>query len=135
MVHPFPKIAVSRRDVTQAPEPAITIVVATFNAGAILSRCLESVLAQDYPFVDLVVIDGGSTDGTIERIRGYGALIAYWESSPDNGVYDAWNKALRHVRGDWVCFLGADDRLAAAGAVSKMAPHLRGVPERVVYGV
>src|SRR6185503_223164 len=85
------EIPMSGSDVVPAAEPAISIVVATFNAGAILSRCVDSVLDQDHRSVDLVIIDGGSTDGTIERIRGYGDRIAHWESAPDNGVYDAWN--------------------------------------------
>lgn len=125
----------SGSDVAPAGGPGISIVVATFNAGPILSRCIDSVLTQDHRPVDLVIIDGGSTDGTLERIRGYSDRIGHWESGPDDGVYDAWNKALPHIRGDWVCFLGADDRLAAPDALSRMAVHLTGNSECVVYGV
>jgi glycosyltransferase involved in cell wall biosynthesis len=56
-------------------------------------------------------MDGGSTDRTADIIRGFGDHISYWESKPDNGIFDAWNKALEHVTGTWVIFLGADDRL------------------------
>jgi glycosyltransferase involved in cell wall biosynthesis len=126
---------VSASDFTPPAGPAITVVVATFNAGPILTRCVDSVLSQSHAPVGLVVIDGGSTDGTIERIRGYGDRISHWESAPDDGVYDAWNKALHHVPGEWVCFLGADDRLATRDALSRMAPYLRDASERVVYGI
>jgi len=126
---------VSGSEVALASGPAISIVVATLNAGPILTRCVDSVLAQNHRPLDLVIIDGGSTDGTVERIRGYGDRIGHWESGPDDGVYGAWNKALRHVRGDWLCFLGADDRLAAPDVLSRMAKQLTGVSARVVYGV
>lgn len=124
----------SGSDVEPAGQP-ISVVVATFNAGPILARCIDSILAQDHAPVDLVIIDGGSTDGTVERIRAYADRIGHWESGPDDGVYDAWNKALGHVRGEWVCFLGADDRFAAPDVLSRMAPHMMGRPERVVYGI
>jgi glycosyltransferase involved in cell wall biosynthesis len=78
---------------------------------------LESVLFQDYPNLEHIVLDGGSRDGTIDLLRQYEDRIALWRSGPDNGVYDAWNKALAEARGEWICFLGADDELLP-GAVS-----------------
>src|SRR5687768_15338242 len=58
---------------------------------------------------ELMVIDGASTDNTVEIISEYEAYICYWHSRPDHGIYDAWNQAIRHSRGEYVCFLGADD--------------------------
>ena len=63
------------------------------------------------------MIDGGSTDGTVDVLRRYDDRIALWKSEPDHGVYDAWNKSLREAHGEWICFLGADDEFLP-GAVS-----------------
>jgi len=90
-------------------EPLVTVVTAVFNAVNTIKGCIESVLSQDYPDIEHIVIDGGSTDGTIDVLREYDDRIAFWVSERDAGVYDAWNKALDLARGEWVGFLGADD--------------------------
>ena len=89
--------------------PLVTVITAVFNGVHTIRHCIESVLHQDYPHIEHIVIDGGSTDGTIDVLREYEDKIALWISEPDRGVYDAWNKGLRLARGDWVAFLGADD--------------------------
>ena len=105
--------------------PLVTVVTAVFNGRQYLAACLESVLRQDYPNIEHVVIDGGSKDGTLDVLRQYGDRIAYWKSEPDNGVYDAWNKGLAEARGEWVCFLGADDEFlpGAISAYMKLAAN------------
>ncbi|AGX87850.1 glycosyltransferase family 2 protein [Candidatus Symbiobacter mobilis] len=120
-------------------KPRFSVVVAVRNGAAHLQECLDSIDAQTYPHREVVVIDGGSTDGTVELLRrntGQRACLAYWISEPDTGVYDAWNKALEHVRGDWVLFLGASDRLLHPGVLDSLAQALRGVTDEVpvVYG-
>jgi glycosyltransferase involved in cell wall biosynthesis len=60
--------------------------------------------------VELLVLDGGSCDGTVEMLRRYDDQIDYWASEPDGGIYDAWNKAVKIARGEWIAFLGSDDR-------------------------
>lgn len=89
----------------------ISIIIATYNAENTLERCLRSIIKQQERHTEIVVIDGGSTDNTISIISCYKDNIAYWCSEKDKGVYDAWNKALDHVTGKWVMFLGADDYL------------------------
>ncbi|RWY55792.1 glycosyltransferase family 2 protein [Mucilaginibacter gilvus] len=89
----------------------LSIIIVTYNAAATLQACLDSVLAQTYPNTELVVIDGNSTDATPETLKANTARIAFWQSEPDKGIYDAMNKALKHITGDWVYFLGADDEL------------------------
>jgi glycosyltransferase involved in cell wall biosynthesis len=91
------------------PSPRLSIIVATFNAGATLEACLGSVFEQQFSDWELLVVDGASSDGTLAILEKHADRIAYWHSHPDKGIYDAWNQALRRARGDYVCFLGADD--------------------------
>ncbi len=74
-------------------------------------------LTPGYPNIEHIVLDGGSSDGTVDVLRRFDDSIALWRSEPDKGVYDAWNKALAEARGEWICFLGVDDELLP-GAVS-----------------
>jgi glycosyltransferase involved in cell wall biosynthesis len=115
--------------------PSISVVVALLNRRATLERCLDSVIAQTHAARELLVIDGGSTDGSLEIVRAHAASIAYWESAPDRGLYHAFNKALAKARGDWIYFLGADDYLWEPQAFARIAPHLAGAAprHRVVY--
>jgi glycosyltransferase involved in cell wall biosynthesis len=115
--------------------PTLSIVIATYNAADSLQRCLDSIWGQDYERIQVVVMDGGSRDGTRSIIEGNHDRIGYWRSEPDKGIYDAWNKALDHATGDWVLFLGADDRLAGPDVLHRMARALSGVEPttRVVY--
>lgn len=115
--------------------PEITLIVATFNAEASLERCLDSYAKQSYPKKSLILIDGGSTDATLDIIKRYQRLLSYWVSEPDKGIYDAWNKGLEHARGDWVAFLGADDYLTAPDVLERMAQMLIDTPTyiRLVY--
>lgn len=89
--------------------PLVSIITAVFNGHEHIAACIESVLHQDYPNVEHIILDGGSTDGTVTILRSYEDRIAFWRSEPDKGVYDAWNKGLEHARGEWIAFLGADD--------------------------
>jgi glycosyltransferase involved in cell wall biosynthesis len=90
--------------------PLVTVITAVFNGAETIRQCIESVLRQDYPFIEHIIVDGGSTDGTVDVLRQYEDRIALWTSEPDSGVYDAWNKGVRSAHGEWVAFLGADDR-------------------------
>lgn len=86
----------------------------TFNAVEVIEHALASILRHRSSAVELVVIDGGSTDGTVDILRRYDAQIDYWKSEPDDGIYDAMNKVLEVANGDWLLFLGADDELLAS---------------------
>jgi glycosyltransferase involved in cell wall biosynthesis len=97
--------------------PLVTVVTAVFNGKDYIAGCLESVLQQDYPNIEHIVLDGGSSDGTLDVLHQYDDRIALWKSAPDKGVYDAWNKSLAEARGEWICFLGVDDEFLP-GAVS-----------------
>ena len=92
--------------------PLFTIIVAVLNSKESLERCIESVNNQTYPNKELIIKDGGSDDGTVEILKNNNDKITYWESSTDSGIYNAWNIALNHAKGEWFCFLGADDIFA-----------------------
>lgn len=93
--------------------PKLSIIIATWNAARTLERCLASITKQTCSSWELLIRDGGSTDATLSIIEKHQSIVAWWESAPDKGIYDAWNLALTHARGDYVCFLGADDVLHA----------------------
>ena len=87
----------------------VTVIVAVYNGAQTLQACLESIASQTYRNIELIVMDGGSVDGTVEILQRNSQQISYWESASDSGIYHAWNKALAHTTGDWIYFLGADD--------------------------
>lgn len=89
----------------------ISIVIATFNAEKTLKRCLDSIVPQLNDECELVLVDGGSRDSTNKIIDSYGDKISVHISEPDKGIYDAWNKGVKHARGQWIGFVGADDIL------------------------
>jgi glycosyltransferase involved in cell wall biosynthesis len=122
---------------TAQSEPLISIIVAVRNGAKTLQRCIDSVDNQTYPYKELIIIDGGSTDGTVDFLHDNDDKVAYWESEPDRGIYHAWNKALEHIKGDWIYFLGADDYFWQSDVLERMRWHLvdattAGV--RAVYG-
>lgn len=95
----------------------ISIIVATYNSAATLQHCLDSIDEQTYPYKELIVMDGGSTDGTVDILEKNTHKVTYWESAPDRGIYHAWNKAVQCAQGDYICFLGADDYWAKCTSI------------------
>ena len=116
--------------------PKISVVVATYNAHSTLQRCIDSVVSQKYQDVELIVIDGASTDGTVGILEKNSASISYWVSEPDRGITHAWNKALAHIHGDWVLFLGADDLLIDDMVFSDFVAYLENPSclSKLMYG-
>lgn len=89
--------------------PKITIITPSYNQAAYLERTILSVLNQNYPNLEYMVIDGGSTDGSVEIIKKYEKWLAYWVSEKDHGQVDAINKGLRRATGEWIGFQNSDD--------------------------
>jgi glycosyltransferase involved in cell wall biosynthesis len=106
----------------------ITIIVAVYNGAKTLQQCIDSVSAQSYENKELIIIDGMSNDGTLEILKQNTSRINYWISESDEGVYSAWNKGLKHAKGDWICFLGSDDYLYTSDALKKLSSKLEPIP-------
>ncbi len=104
----------------------LSILIATYNAAETLDRCLESVCMQSISNWELVIIDGGSTDNTVDIIIKYSEHISYWHSRKDNGIYDAWNQALKNANGEYICFIGADDFFSTANVLENIFNDIQG---------
>jgi len=87
--------------------PVISIVIVTYAAAGTLQNCLNSIYNQKYPALKIIIIDGESSDGTIDIIKANLNKIYYWVSEKDAGIYYAMNKALKKVTGEWVYFFGS----------------------------
>jgi glycosyltransferase involved in cell wall biosynthesis len=105
--------------------PVISVVTVVRNGGPLLERTIQSILDQTYDAVELIIIDGGSTDGTLDIIRRYDPKIDYWMSEPDKGIYDAMNKGIDLATGAWICFLNAGDEFFHRETVFQLVPELR----------
>ena len=114
--------------------PYFSIVVATYNAARNLKRALNTVLAQDFGDWEILVQDGGSTDATLDIVNALaGDGRVHLVSKPDNGVYDAWNRAVFRARGQWALFLGADDFLADGTVLGRCAARLQELEQEIVF--
>ncbi|MBS1544518.1 MAG: glycosyltransferase [Bacteroidetes bacterium] len=117
--------------------PLITVITSVFNGADYLEETILSVIDQTYSPIEYIVIDGGSTDGTLDILRRYHAKITLWISERDTGIYDAWNKALKHAKGEWLCFIGSDDFFLDSNVIEKIVPHLEYQLKRnkkLIYG-
>jgi glycosyltransferase involved in cell wall biosynthesis len=116
--------------------PWISIIVAVYNGAKTLQQCIDSVILQTYPNRELIIIDGGSKDETVDLLKANGKLIRYWISEPDRGIYNAWNKGLAQAKGEWICFLGADDYFWDTQVLERMSEQLVKLSSsiRVAYG-
>lgn len=95
----------------ESGRPFFSIIIPTFNAAKVISDCIKSVINQSYENFEVLVMDGDSNDGTLEVIRSFSDRRIRLFSSKDKGIYDAMNKGLQYVQGEWLYFLGSDDRL------------------------
>ncbi len=108
-----------------AIDPLVTVITVCYNSASSLERALKSVAIQDWPKVEHIVIDGGSTDDTLAILECYKNHLAQVVSEPDEGIYDAMNKGLDRATGDIVCFLNADDQYVSNHVLSRVAKHMQ----------
>lgn len=98
--------------------PLISVITVVYNSVSTIEETIMSVINQTYSNIEYIVIDGGSTDGTVDIIRKYHEHISYWVSEPDKGIYDAMNKGLQVVTGYWTSFLNSGDRFFSVNSVA-----------------
>lgn len=103
-----------------ASQATVSIIIAVKNAKALLAQTLESIRAQQYQSLEVVVIDGLSTDGTVEVIHENQDIIASWISEPDSGISDAFNKGLQRATGEYINFQGAGDILVSPNCIAEL---------------
>jgi glycosyltransferase involved in cell wall biosynthesis len=114
--------------------PLVSIVTPSYNQAAYLEEALCSVLDQDYPRIEYILVDGGSTDGSREIIERYADRLAWWVSEADRGQTDAINKGFAHAHGQILAWLNSDDTYLP-GALSQAVAYLQAHPEAgMVYG-
>lgn len=104
--------------------PLVSVITVVYNASSTLEATIKSVLSQDEQLVEYIIIDGGSTDGSLDIIRKYENQLASWSSEPDYGIYDAMNKGIERAKGEWIYFLGGDDTMRK-DIVTKIRPYLK----------
>lgn len=101
----------------------VTIIIATYNSGKTLERTINSIINQTYQFKELIIIDGGSKDSTVELLKIYKSSIDYYISELDDGIYDAWNKGVQVAKGEWICFIGSDDYFLDKDCLGKLVEY------------
>ena len=111
----------------------VTIVTVTYNAEELLEATINSIINLTYEDIEYIIIDGGSTDGTIDIIKQYEDKINYWISEPDEGIYFAMNKAIKIATGEWINFMNAGDTFADLNTVKYVMDHKNNDAE-LIYG-
>jgi glycosyltransferase involved in cell wall biosynthesis len=116
--------------------PLVTIIVPTYNSEAKLEKCLRSILNQSYSNIELLIIDGGSTDNTLKIIKKYQSEHPSFRyvSEPDKGIYDAMNKGIALASGDWLYFIGSDDYIFDEAVFEEIFTNTSLIGNDVIYG-
>ncbi|MBS0286862.1 MAG: glycosyltransferase [Proteobacteria bacterium] len=112
----------------------ISLITVSFNSAKTIAQTIESVLAQDYPNIEYIIIDGASTDGTQDIVKQYAHNITIFKSEPDKGIYDAMNKGIQLATGDLIGMLNADDVYANEKVISLVAKCFENNAVDACYG-
>ena len=111
----------------------VTVITVVYNCAAELTRTVESVLAQNCACLEYVIVDGGSTDGSVDVLRRHERRLASWISEPDQGIFDAMNKGINLAHGEWIIFMNAGDRFCDDAVVSSILPILSQSTPTILY--
>lgn len=112
----------------------ISIITINFNNAKGLAKTMQSVLAQTYKHFEYIVIDGGSTDGSVEIIQQYSNQLTYWVSEKDNGIYNAMNKGWRNATGEYCLFLNSGDYLVNENILELVAEKMNSASVDIFFG-
>ena len=115
-------------------EPIITIITVSLNNSEGLEKTIKSVISQEYTDYELIVIDGGSRDGSLDIIDKYRQSISEWVSEPDKGPYDAMNKGAKMAKGNWIIFLNSGDMFYEPASLKKMMQYIPDHNHDAIYG-
>ena len=119
---------------TDSSPSLVSIITPSFNQARYLEATIQSVLSQDYPYIEYLIVDGGSNDGTVDIIKKYESKLAWWVSEKDKGQTDAINKGFAQAKGEILAWINSDDTYEP-GAVSAAVRYLQEHPEvGMVYG-
>ena len=112
----------------------ISIITVSYNAVLAIEKTILSVLNQTYKNIEYIIIDGGSTDGTVDIIKKYSTNISYWVSEPDKGIYDAMNKGILKATGEYIQFLNAGDVIYSNKTIQSIINKIPNINNDVIYG-
>ncbi|MDR2691579.1 MAG: glycosyltransferase [Dysgonamonadaceae bacterium] len=118
----------------QNTSPLITVVTVNYNNLEALEKTIQNVIAQTYRPIEYIVIDGASTDGSVDIIKKYESKITDWFSEKDAGIYNAMNKGIERANGEWICFLNCGDVFVDNQTVQRIVDHLQSSDADIVYG-
>ena len=109
--------------------PLISVITVSYNAVLTIEQTILSVINQTYLNIEYIIIDGGSTDGTVNVIKKYADKIAYWVSESDKGIYDAMNKGIAYSHGEYCNFINAGDKFCSSSILKHVSEKSLRVPE------
>jgi len=102
----------------------VAVIIASYNASKLIQGCIDNVAEQSYENIELIIMDGGSSDGTVDILQSNHKRISFWLSEQDDGIYDAWNKAIEGCSSDYLYFMGCDDRFANADVIKSIVESI-----------
>ena len=111
----------------------VSIITVCFNSVNTIADTIKSVLSQDYPNIEYIIVDGGSTDGTVDLIRKHGQRVSQWISEKDRGMYDAMNKGIAMATGDVIGILNSEDVYINSNVITKLMHVMRSQNTEVVF--
>lgn len=112
----------------------VSIITPSFNSARTIQHTIDSVALQNYPNIEYIVIDGGSTDGTLEILHANDHLISYWVSEQDKGIYDAMNKGIKQATGDVIAIINSDDFYVHAEVINRVVQQFKRTKVDSIYG-